>query len=170
MNTKIFIYPSILGLFAISSLHAQEKQAKPVEKQAAKPAAGKQAPQQQKVQAAPINPELKHSAVAGQRWLNLLDQTKYTQSWDYGSVTLKLTIPKNHWTTLMERLRKPLGSLKSRKLVDQRTAKDPVGLPKGDYMILLFQSAFSRKDSAKELITMIQESDGKWRVLTYQVQ
>ncbi len=114
--------------------------------------------------------EKKNSVEAALKWLHLIDEAKYAESWDAASLTLRLKIPKNYWVTLMENIRKPMGSLISRKLLDQRTAKNPAGLPKGDYMVLVFQASFSRKESAKELVTLVQESDGRWRVLTYQVQ
>lgn len=120
-------------------------------------------------EAAEIDP-LKNSAQAGERWLELLDEKKYPQSWETGSLTLKLTVPKKHWIALMEKIRKPLGSLTSRSVADQRKAQDPKGLPKGDYMVLLYRSSFSKKESVNELVTLVLESDGRWRVLTYQVQ
>lgn len=113
---------------------------------------------------------LQSSVDAALNWLHLIDEAKYSESWDAGSLTLRLKIPKKYWLTLMESIRKPMGSLTSRKLLDQRTAKNPVGLPKGDYMVLVFQASLSHKGAAKELVTLVLESDGRWRVLTYQVQ
>jgi len=161
MKKKTFNYFSLfsllLMLFAVS-INAQEVDA-----------ANKADSEQASEESAAVDP-LKNSAEAGERWLNLLDERKYPQSWETGSLTLKLTVPKKHWIALMERIRKPLGSLSSRNLVDQRPAKDPKGLPKGDYMVLLYKSSFSRNESVNELLTLVEESDGRWRVLTYQVQ
>lgn len=113
---------------------------------------------------------VKNSVQSGERWLHLLDERNYSDSWEAASLTLRLTVPKNHWVTLMESVRKPLGSLTSRKIVHYSKAQDPHGLPKGEYMVLVFQSSFSQKSAVNELVTMVLESDGKWRVLTYQVQ
>lgn len=110
------------------------------------------------------------SMKSGENWLRLIDAEKYTESWNRASLTLKLTVSKAHWNALMHAVREPLGAVLSRKLLEQRLAKNPKGLPKGDYMILFFQTDFSKKKNAHELVTQVLESDGKWRVLTYQVQ
>lgn len=116
------------------------------------------------------NDTLKNSVEAAENWLKLLDGDKYSESWDTGSLTFRLTIPKGHWISMMEKIRKPFGNVSSRKILDQRPAKDPEGLPRGDYMVIVFQTTFSHNKEGRELVTLVQESDGKWRVLTYQVQ
>ncbi len=119
----------------------------------------------------PVNEQgLARSSDAATQWLKYLDSRNYDGSWKAGSLTFKLTIPQKHWVTLLDSIRKPLGDVISRKLLEQRVSKNPKGLPKGDYMVLFYETAFSKKSQAHELITMVQESDGNWRVLTYQVQ
>jgi len=110
------------------------------------------------------------SAQEAEQWLALVDQRKYAQSWLSASVTLKMLVPKQRWVDLMENIREPLGHVRSRKILEQRPAKDPKNLPKGDYMIFVYDTSFSRKDKAHELLTLIQQSDGRWKVLTYLVQ
>jgi hypothetical protein len=117
-----------------------------------------------------VSPDLQASAEAADGWLKLVDRENYDQSWDKGSATLQLLVPKKDWRKLLESLRKPLGEMKTRQVIDQRTAKDPAGLPKGDYMVLVYKTSFSSKPTANELITMVKESDGRWKVLTYQVK
>jgi len=160
MKKKIFNYFSLFSLLLMIfsvAITAQEGTVQQVDSE-------------QDADAAVAIDPIKNSTQAGERWLQLLDERKYLQSWETGSLTLRLTVPKKHWITLMESIRKPLGNLSSRRVVDQRTAKDPAGLPKGDYMVLVFKSSFSRKESVNELVTLVLESDGRWRVLTYQVQ
>ncbi len=113
---------------------------------------------------------LRESAKAAESWLHLIDQEKYDSSWGAGSQTFKLTVPQKNWVMLMNNVRKPMGKFSERKLLEQRTAKDPKGLPKGDYMVVFFDSSFEKKGKAHELVTLIQETDGQWRVLTYQIQ
>ncbi|MFQ5729671.1 MAG: DUF4019 domain-containing protein, partial [Waddliaceae bacterium] len=52
---------------------------------------------------------LQASAQASEKWLLLVDNGKYGESWDVGSATFKLTIPKDRWVSLMGQIRKPLG-------------------------------------------------------------
>lgn len=110
------------------------------------------------------------SATAAREWLELIDQKKYVESWHAGSKTLQMSVPQKYWVTLMTRIREPFGLVKKRTVLEQKEAKDPKGLPKGDYMVLFFDTSFSERQAARELVTLVQESDGKWRVLTYQVQ
>jgi len=145
------------------------------QQQPAQQPAQQQAQQQQDTAAQPLDAkaqaqldtDLADTANVAGQWLKLIDDGKYGDSWDYGSQTFKFTIKRDEWIKAEEKLRQPLGRLVSRKLVEQRTAKNPKGLPQGDYMVLYFKSSFSNRPEANELVTMVRESDGKWRVLTY---
>lgn len=113
---------------------------------------------------------LKESADASQAWLSIIDSGKYAEAWEKGSLTLKLKIPLNAWLPILEATRKPLGSVSKRTVVDQRTSKNPPGLPAGDYMVMIYKTDFATKKDIGELVTLVLESDGKWRGLTYQVE
>jgi len=129
--------------------------------------APKEATKQQNVDPAFSQAGLHASAAASLAWLGLVDRGDYGKSWDVASALMKLTVPKDEWMTIMTKVRKPLGSARSREVLDQRTAKDPAGLPKGDYMVMFYKTQFSTK-TANELVTLYLE-DGTWTVLTYQV-
>lgn len=102
-------------------------------------------------------------------WLGMLDKGQYGESWDKGSLMFRNTIKRDEWIKAMDKIRKPLGSVVARTNVDIRTAKDPNGLPAGDYLVFFYKTSFSNKKEAFELLTLVQMSDGHWRVLTYQV-
>lgn len=116
----------------------------------------------------PPKGNLESSAIASKTWLEIVDRSQYSESWDKSSGLMKLTIPKDEWIELMNTTRKPLGGVSSRQVLDQRVAKNPHGLPPGDYMVMYYKTAFSTKPDAKELVTLYSE-DGDWRVLTYQI-
>lgn len=117
-----------------------------------------------------VNPELAASAEASANWVKVIDQGNYDQAWDQGALTLKLRIPKKDWKTILEVTRKPFGSVKSREIADQRTAQDPAGLPKGNYMVVVYNTSFNNGKTTNELVTLVQETDGKWRGLTYMIK
>lgn len=110
---------------------------------------------------------LKASAASAQSWVQLLDKSQFGQSWDQASAITKQTISKDEWVHILDKTRKPLGTVKSREVLDQRTAKDPQGLPQGDYVVMVYKTVFA-KSTASELVTLYLE-DGHWRVVTYQV-
>lgn len=102
------------------------------------------------------------------QWLKMIDDGKYGESWDFASQLFQFTLKRKEWEVAEEKLRAPMGRLISRQLVLQAPAKDPKNLPKGDYMVLEYKASFANRPEVSELVTMIKESDGKWRVLTYQ--
>lgn len=116
-----------------------------------------------------LQADLTASALAAQNWLKLVDDGQYDESWSQGSSIFQLTIQQDEWKQILDAMRKPLGSVISRKVVDQRTATNPKGLPAGDYMVMVYDTSFSGKSSAHELVTLVKGDDGQWRVLTYQV-
>lgn len=101
-------------------------------------------------------------------WLALIDSGKFGESWDAGSTTFKMTISRKEWITALDALRKPLGAVKSRKIIDIGNAENPRGLPQGEYMVYFYETQFDNPSKTQELLTLSQERDGQWRVLTYQ--
>lgn len=115
-----------------------------------------------------LNSAVEAATIATQDWLNLIDKQKYAESWEKASALMKLAISQDEWIKVMNQSRKNLGSVKTREILDKRTAKNPQGLPQGDYMVMFYKTAFSHKDMAYELVTLFLE-EGQWRVVTYQV-
>lgn len=99
-------------------------------------------------------------------WLKIVDSGNYAASWEQGAFLLRNTMKKNEWISYLQTMRKPLGPLKSRQMMDQRLAVDPPNLPKGQYMAIFFK-AFFPNTTAYELITQVEVSKGQWKVLTY---
>lgn len=102
----------------------------------------------------------------GLEWLKIVDKGEYGKSWDVASLTLRLKIPKKVWEQLLDYTRRPLGSVQKRALLQELDSKDPENLPKGDYKIQVYSTEFST-GAGKEVLMLIQETDGTWRALTY---
>jgi hypothetical protein len=109
------------------------------------------------------------SQIVVSNWLALVDQGQYARSWDVGSFNFKATIKRDEWVKALEKLRRPLGEVRSREVMDIRWAVDPKGLPKGDYMVFVYKTQFTNKANAYELLTLQQAGDGSWHILTYTV-
>ncbi len=129
-----------------------------------------QAPAASSVQANISEEDLKNGIAAAEAWLNLIDQGKYDNSWEVGALSFQLTISKKEWNKAMESIRKPLGSVSSRQLQEKRVANDPKGLPKGEYLVLYYKTAFLNQADANELLTLQKQSNGQWKILTYHVR
>ena len=100
-------------------------------------------------------------------WLKLLDKEKYGDSWEKSSSLMKTAIQKEAWTHVLEQTHKPFGHLISRDIMDKRAAKNPKGLPPGEYMVMVYKSSFAHKASTLELVTLYLEK-GHWNIVTYQ--
>lgn len=98
-----------------------------------------------------------------------LDKEKYAESWSKGDQLFQNTISQDEWTRALSASRKGLGKVKSRTLKLHRPAWNPRGLPRGPYMVVEYDTSFDNAPESGELLTMRRGSDGKWRVLTYQV-
>ena len=108
--------------------------------------------------------------VQGLAWLDVVDKGNYQASWEQASNTLKLTLPQAEWIKLMNKMRKPLGSVVSRNIADVRTSTNPPGAPAGDYVILVYTSSFSNKEKAQELLILSQGFDHQWKPMSYYVK
>lgn len=109
------------------------------------------------------------TAQVGKDYVEGLDNGQYAQSWSKGDQLFQHTITQKEWEMALNDNRKKLGKVKSRTLKDQKPAWDPRGLPKGAYMVVEYNTSFENAPQSGELLTMRRGSDGKWRVLTYQV-
>lgn len=49
-------------------------------------------------------------------------------------------------------------------------ARDLPGAPKGDYVVIVYDTVFADKAGAIETITPMRDSDGKWKVSGYFVR
>lgn len=121
-------------------------------------------------QTAAPSPDMTQSAAVAQSWLQGVDNGDYENSWDQLGAQAQNLIKRNEWKQVLDVMRKPLGSVINRSVVNQSPAQNPQGLEPGDYMVLFYKTQFQNKPSAYELVTMHKSDDGKWKVLTYQVQ
>lgn len=112
--------------------------------------------------------KLKDSEAATKEWLGHIDAEQYDKSWDTSSKVLQLTVPRVQWKKIMDQIRKPFGKVVTRKMADVRTSKDPHGLPPGEYMVYVYQTKFAARENGYEMLTLVLD-DGKWQVMTYQV-
>lgn len=119
-----------------------------------------------------ISPEMQNQLQAGEitskAWLNIVDKGEYNKSWDEMSSITRNTVKKNEWEKILTKTRKPLGAVKTRDVVDIRSATNPKNLPAGSYMVMIYKTSFATKSDVHELVTLFLQ-DGQWHVLTYQL-
>jgi hypothetical protein len=104
---------------------------------------------------------------AAEAWLVLVDQEKYSESWDEAAQLFQGAITKTKWGEALRAVRAPLGKLVSRELKSKQYAESLPSAPDGKYVVLRYETSFEKKKSAIETVTPMEDPDGTWRVSGY---
>jgi hypothetical protein len=104
---------------------------------------------------------------AAEAWMPLWDAGKYDESYQELAEHTRKNIPKRQWFVYWSAVRKPLGKLKSRKLIEAKYIKSLPGVPDQEGAMLQYESSFENKESVVETFGMMREKDGTWRVANY---
>jgi len=116
--------------------------------------------------AKPVSP----SVQAALDWLALVDQGEYGPSWDTAAAYLKQVVPQDQWVQALSAARVPFEGFVSRQFVSSSPTTTLEGGPDGEYDVLVFQSAFTKKADATETMTIMKDSDGTWHVAGYSIR
>jgi hypothetical protein len=119
---------------------------------------------------AAVLPPEKAAQSPAEEWLALVDAGKYTESWEQMAPHFRKAVGRRKWRTEIEKIRKPLGKLTERKLKSAEYSKELPGAPEGEYVVLVYETAFEHKPAAEEKVTLILGQDLIWRVAGYAVK
>ena len=112
----------------------------------------------------------KAAAASAERWLQMVDSEKYTESWKEAANLFKNAINQEQWEQSLQAVRKPLGKLITRKVKTKTYKTSLPGAPDGEYVIIEYTTSFEHKKSAIETVTPMMDKDGKWRVSGYYIK
>ena len=117
------------------------------------------------------NPDAEKAAEAAARsWLALVDAGEYGESWDSAAAVFKGALSRAQWEAALEKVRRPLGRVLSRKIRGAKFMTDLPGAPKGEYVVIQFDTSFESAPGKTETVTPSKESDGSWRVAGYYIK
>ena len=105
----------------------------------------------------PIDAEVVASA---RRWLALLDESRWDDSWAATGRSFRSLNTRQVWAAASLTARVPLGAALARTLLSQENLPAP---PHG-YEVVKFRTRFANKANAVETVTLDRE-DGAWRVV-----
>jgi hypothetical protein len=111
----------------------------------------------------------KAALLSAERWLALVDEEKYGESWEEASELFRNTVKQDQWEQSARAVRKPLAKVISRKVKSEKYTASLPGAPDGEYVVIQFQSSFEHKKSAVETVTLMMDKDGRWRVSGYYI-
>ena len=100
-------------------------------------------------------------------WLALVDQGRVAESWSAAASHFRRAVSDAQWAAATDAVRTPLGAVVSRTLKSEQRATELPGAPDGEYAVLQFATTFERKRSAVETVTMMRDTDGRWRAAGY---
>ena len=104
---------------------------------------------------------------SAEAWLSLVDEGKYSDSWNEAAGYFKSAIKEERWQETLQAVRKPLGKVISRQVKSKSYHTSLPGAPDGEYVVIQFETSFGNKKSAIETVTPMMDKDGKWRVSGY---
>ncbi len=105
-----------------------------------------------------------------QSWLAQVDGGDYASSWGNTSALFKNTVDKQQWEKVAKDARQPFGDVVGRSLKSATYTTTLPNAPAGEYVVIVFDSEFSKQKSATETITPMLGEDGKWRVGGYYIK
>lgn len=109
----------------------------------------------------------KVAVAAAEKWVALVDDAKYAESWKEAASYFKNAFKQEQWEQVAQAVRKPLGKLVARKVKTSTYKTVLPGVPDGEYVVVTFETAFENKKTAIETVTPMMDKDGTWRVSGY---
>lgn len=110
------------------------------------------------------------AVAASKAWLSLVDEGKYSESWDEAAQYFRLAMSKEQWQASSKAVRTPLGKVVSRNLKSKQYTQTLPGAPDGEYVVIQYETAFENKKSAIETITPMLDKNGEWRISGYYIK
>lgn len=112
----------------------------------------------------------KEATAAAEQWLDLVDEGKFNGSWLEASTYFRNVTTKQQWKQQVSVWRTALGSVVNRKLRTEQYLTTMPGAPDGEYVMIQFDTTFTHKKSAVEIVVPMMDADGKWRVSEYSIR
>lgn len=103
------------------------------------------------------------------KWLKVIDEGRYTDSWNETALLFKNAVKEDQWEQSLQTVREPLGKLIYREVKSKAYKTSLPGAPDGQYVIIQFEASFENKKSAIETVTPMLDKDGNWRVSGYYI-
>jgi tetratricopeptide (TPR) repeat protein len=114
--------------------------------------------------------ETQKALAAAEKWLAMLDEGQYEESWDESATLFRTTITKQRWVATISNLSSTMGKVESREKIKADYRAVLPGGAKGQYVVFTFKTACANKPEAVETVTPMKDKDGTWRVSGYYIK
>lgn len=109
--------------------------------------------------AASVNARTADTEAAARRFLTLIDQRKWNESYALTTASFQKMNTSKVWADVSEQARPPLGALVSRTMISQEDVPTP---PHG-HLVVKFRTDFANKANAIEKVSL-ERAGNDWRV------
>ena len=113
---------------------------------------------------------MKAGQEAAEAWLALVDSGQYARSWKESAALFKKQVTREDWEKTAKAGREAFGKLVSRKLKVGEYGRAMPGDPRGEYLVLVYDSSFEKRTVVDEKVIPVREKDGTWRVAGYETK
>ena len=103
------------------------------------------------------------------RWLALIDQGKFAESWMAAAVVLQETITQDQWTADLAARKPKVGRTIMRERKSGSYSRTLRGAPTGDYVIVTYLTKFERTPLVEETLAVAKDAIGQWHVAGYDI-
>lgn len=108
------------------------------------------------------------STAAALNWLKLLDDGDYEEAFEWEAQDFRMTHTQKQFVRHLQARRAPFGKTLSRSVVGAVNIHKFAGVPEGDYMSIIFKTAFEKKSPTAERVILVKQSVG-WRIIDYRI-
>jgi hypothetical protein len=96
----------------------------------------------------------------------LLDRRDWGRAWETSSAVFRTSVPLGTWMDGIPKVREAFGAFVDRTPAESVYKTTLEGRPDGEYVTAIFLSKFEKRE-LQEVVTVVREADGKWRVTGY---
>jgi tRNA A-37 threonylcarbamoyl transferase component Bud32 len=97
-------------------------------------------------------------------WLALVDNGEYAQSWETAAPYFQHVMAKDEWVSRLEKVRRPLGSVVSRKLSSAEA------IQAGTWLKAKFNTSLDNQPETVEIVTVARQANGEWQAIGYLIR
>ena len=104
---------------------------------------------------------------AAVKFLYLVDNQEYDQSWAVSSGHMQAAVKKDEWNGQIAEIRGGVGAIVKRSRDDVTYLSGVGDMPEGEYVVITFVSEFKERKRVTESVTLVLDEKEGWLVAGY---
>ena len=123
----------------------------------------------QSAAAAAAQAERQQVRQAAESWLASMDSGKHSDTWHALSASASAKVNEVKWASAFEKTNKEFGAREGRQFKDQHLFKKAQSQDQ-DFYLVEYQSVSVLRGALREIVRVVKDDDGTWRVAGYTVE